>query len=64
MADHIKTVLTRDYALRDNAPPHVFRPTPLGSALVEAYDAMGMRLNLPQLLRLCGLRASSQCPAL
>ncbi|KAH8086160.1 DNA topoisomerase type I [Aureococcus anophagefferens] len=49
MADHIKTVLTRDYALRDNAPPHVFRPTPLGSALVEAYDAMGMRLNLPQL---------------
>lgn len=49
MAEHIKTVLTRDYARRADAPPHVFAPSPLGSALVEAYDSMGQRLNRPEL---------------
>jgi DNA topoisomerase IA len=32
MAEHIKTVLTREYAIKDN---QVFRPTPLGSALAR-----------------------------
>ena len=49
MADHIKTVLTREYATRANDPPHVLKPTPLGRALVDAYDAMGERLNRPEL---------------
>ena len=49
MADHIKTVLTREYATRANQPPHVLKPTPLGRALVDAYDAMGERLNRPEL---------------
>lgn len=46
MAEHIKNVLTRDYAVRENG---LFRPKPLGSGLVEAYDAMGERLNRPDL---------------
>ena len=37
MADHIKTVLQREYATRGNAPPHLLKPTALGSALVDAY---------------------------
>ena len=49
MADHIKTVLTREYATRANQPPHVLKPTALGRALVDAYDAMGERLNRPEL---------------
>ncbi|KAJ8598456.1 hypothetical protein CTAYLR_006859 [Chrysophaeum taylorii] len=48
MADHIKTVLAREYATKD-AGSGVFRPMPLGRALVDAYDAMGERLNRPDL---------------
>jgi len=48
MADHIKTVLTRDYARKDGQTG-IFAPQPLGRALVEAYDEMGERLNRPDL---------------
>lgn len=48
MADHIRTVLQREYAVK-NESTGTFTPMALGLALVDAYDAMGERLNRPHL---------------
>eukprot|EP00899_Mesostigma_viride_P001798 jgi/Mesvir1/11619/Mv00025-RA.1 len=47
MHDHVKTIQTRNYAVMN--PQHQFLPTPLGEALVMAYDNMGNDLWKPSL---------------
>lgn len=47
IAQHITTICDRQYAERD--ANQRFHPTPLGIALVEGYNSMGYRLNLPDL---------------
>ena len=49
IAQHITTICDRQYAERD--ANQRFHPTPLGIALVEGYNSMGYRLNLPDLRR-------------
>jgi DNA topoisomerase-3 len=45
IAQHITTICDRRYAERD--ANQRFHPTKLGIALVEGYNSMGYRLNLP-----------------
>ena len=47
IAQHIKTIQDRDYALKDENQR--FKPTSLGYALVLAYEAMGFDLHKPRL---------------
>lgn len=47
IATHITTIQQRNYALKDGQ--NRFTPTPLGVALVEAYNSMGYQLNRPYL---------------
>ena len=49
IAQHITTICDRRYAERD--ANQRFHPTKLGIALVEGYNSMGYRLNLPDLRR-------------
>jgi DNA topoisomerase-3 len=62
IAQHITTILTREYAIKD--ANQRFLPTPLGTALVEGYNSMGYQLNKPELRREmeheCNLVASQQ----
>jgi DNA topoisomerase-3 len=45
IAQHIGTIQQREYATKDNQSRFV--PTPLGLALIEAYNSMGYQLNKP-----------------
>ncbi len=47
IATHITTIQQRNYAIKDGQ--NRFTPTPLGIALVEAYNSMGYQLNRPYL---------------
>jgi DNA topoisomerase-3 len=47
IANHIKTIQTREYAIKNGAGN--FIPTDLGLALVEGYNSMGLKLNKPYL---------------
>ena len=49
IATHITTIQNREYATKDNQMK--FLPTPLGTALIEAYNSMGFQLNKPDLRR-------------
>jgi len=44
---HIKTIQDRNYAVK--LPSQQFKPTPLGLALVQAYEKMGTSLHNPEL---------------
>lgn len=55
MAEHISTVVNREYILRCNAQgrpvqgrakAEYFTPSPLGQALVEGYDSIGLDRSL------------------
>nr|CCA26226.1 DNA topoisomerase putative [Albugo laibachii Nc14] len=48
IAEHIKTILKREYAVKINGNMH-FKPTQLGLALVQAYVQMGFDLAKPRL---------------
>ena len=48
-AQHIKTIEDRKYAERVDPNRQHFRPTPIGVALVEAYEQMNVLLNKPAL---------------
>lgn len=48
IAEHIKTILKREYAVKVNGNMH-FKPTQLGLALVQAYEQMGFDLAKPRL---------------
>eukprot|EP00474_Spongospora_subterranea_P000285 CRZ00743.1 hypothetical protein [Spongospora subterranea] len=46
IAQHITTVLKREYAIK--RPDNHFVPSPLGVALVTAYNSIGLDLSLPK----------------
>lgn len=48
IAEHIKTILKRDYAIKVNNDTQ-FKPTTLGLALVLSYEQMGLDLAKPAL---------------
>ena len=48
IADHIKKILDREYAVKmpDGGGEAVFKPSTLGIALVEGYDRIGFEMSL------------------
>ncbi|RLN98490.1 hypothetical protein BBJ28_00022903 [Nothophytophthora sp. Chile5] len=76
IADHIKTILKREYAVKVNNDTQ-FKPTTLGLALVLSYEQMGLELAKPvlraarevnregpnkgRLFFVCSLPQSDQC---
>ncbi len=49
IAEHINTILQREYAEKIGPNNKYFNPTPLGLALVDGYDSMGFHLSQPDL---------------
>lgn len=58
IAEHIKTILKREYAIKVNNNTQ-FKPTTLGLALVLSYEHMGLELAKPNLRAAVGLSISN-----
>ncbi|EEY68895.1 DNA topoisomerase, putative [Phytophthora infestans T30-4] len=63
IAEHIKTILKREYAIKVNNETQ-FKPTTLGLALVLSYEHMGLELAKPVLRAAVSLIMENDCKAI